>query len=256
MSSSNNPPAEGASVAAGARALVRAFPPMAVPVISSASLSVYELIRREILSGGLRPGTKLHQAQLAKSFGVSITPVREALSALAADGFVDVVQFTGYVVHAPTLKELDDIYELRAYLAPLMVESAVLNISEEQLDEAEALARSMADDDESEAWAEANRHLHHLLDSSCENKQVASTMRRLADLSRAYVALSMDSSTIRRRRAHDEHLALIELYRRRDTVGATNTTLAHIDGTHRLVREVLDQRAAETPDTQPPPTTT
>lgn len=224
------------------------WPGTAVPVISSASLSVYEMLRREILSGGLRPGTKLHQAQLAKSYGVSITPVREALSALAADSFVDVVQFTGYVVHTPTLKELDDIYQLRAYLTPLMVESAVLHISEEQLDLAEALARSMADDDESEAWAEANRHLHHLLDSSCENKQLASTMRRLSDLSRAYVAISMDSSTIRRRRAHDEHLALIELYRRRDTVGASQTTLAHIDGTHRLVREVLDRRAAESPE--------
>lgn len=255
MSSSNHP-AEGASPASGARARFGGWPRTAVPVISSASLSVYELLRREILSGGLRPGTKLHQAQLAKSYGVSITPVREALSALAADSFVDVVQFTGYVVHTPTLKELDDIYQLRAYLTPLMVESAVLNITEEQLDQAEALARSMADDDESEAWAEANRHLHHLLDSSCENKQLASTMRRLADLSRAYVAISMDSSTIRRRRAHDEHLALIELYRRRDTVGASKTTLAHIDGTHRLVREVLDHRAAESPEAPSAPTAT
>jgi DNA-binding GntR family transcriptional regulator len=249
--SSSNPPAEGRSVGPVPRVTIAGRSATAVPVISSVSLSVYEVLRREILSGGLRPGTKLHQAQLAKAYGVSITPVREALSALAADSFVDVVQFTGYVVHTPTLKELDDIYQLRAHLTPLMVESAVLNISDEELDQAEALARSMSDDDDSEAWAEANRHLHHLLDSPCENKQLASTMRRLADLSRAYVALSMDSSNTRRRRAHDEHLALIDLYRRRDNVGASKTTLEHIHATHRLVREVLDQRAVETADAPP-----
>jgi DNA-binding GntR family transcriptional regulator len=212
-----------------------------VPVPSSISLSIYEHLRQEILSGALPAGSRLQQADLAKRYGVSITPVREALSALSSDGFIDSNPFSGSTVHQPTLKELDDIYELRAELMPMMVRKAVARITAEQLARAEAMARVMGEGTLDIQWAQANRDFHLTLDAACDNGQLVATMSRLADLSRGYVALSVASSAARERQANDEHLDLVEMYKRRDVEAAIEASLRHIGETHRLVQEVFQQ---------------
>jgi DNA-binding GntR family transcriptional regulator len=214
-----------------------------IPVASSISLSIYKHLRQEILSGALPAGARLQQADLARLYGVSITPVREALSALSSDGFIDSNPFSGATVHQPTLKELDDIYELRAELTPMMVRSAVARITAEQLAHAETLALAMREDTLEIQWAQANRDFHLTLDAACGNGQVIATMSRLADLSRGYVALSVASSAARERQANDEHLELVEMYKRRNAEAAIEASLCHIGETHRLVREVFQQRA-------------
>jgi DNA-binding GntR family transcriptional regulator len=216
------------------------------PFASSVSLSIYESLRQEILAGTIPAGTRLHQARLARSYGVSITPIREALSALTSDGFVDSNPFSGSTVHQPTLKELDDIYQLRAELMPMLVRSTIDHITPEQLQRAKALAEAMAGKTITMPWPEANRDFHLLLDSACGNGQLLATMSRLADLSRGYVALSVASSSVRQHQANDQHIELIELYKRRDAEAAIATSLRHIDETHRLVRQVFQETSQTT----------
>lgn len=211
---------------------------------SSVSLRIYEDLRRGILEGAIAPGTRLHQARLASSYGVSITPIREALSALTSDGFVDSHPFSRTLVHQPTLKELDDIYELRTELTPLMVRQSVSRITAEQLDRAEALAEAMRAGTSTVPWAEANRDFHMLLENMCDNQQLIATTRRLSDLSRAYVAMSVASNVVREHQANDQHVELIGLYRARDIDAAIAVSLQHIEETHRLVREVFQRTQA------------
>jgi DNA-binding GntR family transcriptional regulator len=217
-----------------------------VAVASSVSLSIYEHLRNEILAGEIPAGTRLRQAELARRYGVSITPVREALSALTSDGFTDSNPFTGSVVHQPTLKELDDIYKLRAWLMPMLVEASVANITSEQLARAEGLAENMSNLTFSGAWPKANSDFHYVLDSACDNAQLLGTMSRLAELSRGYVALSVASSAVRQGQANDEHFELFHLYRARNVTAATEVALRHIRETHRLVREVFEQQERHT----------
>lgn len=211
---------------------------------SSVAQTVFEHLKDEIIAGAIPAGTRLHQADLAEKYGVSITPIREALTALASNGFADSNPHVGSVVHQPTLKELDEIYELRATLVPLMVERSIANISERDIERASEIASRISRNTIGLSWAEANAQFHSSLDGACDNRQLLSTMRHLSDLSRAYVALSVASSDLRRTRANDEHEALVELYRARDVRAAVEVTLQHIATTHDLVHSILEDGEA------------
>jgi DNA-binding GntR family transcriptional regulator len=79
------------------------------------SLAV-RLLRERIVSGALPPGAKLSDLVLSREIGISRTPIREAIRMLAADGLVEVVPHQGATVRAPSLVELDELYEIRAVL--------------------------------------------------------------------------------------------------------------------------------------------
>lgn len=218
-------------------------------LVSSMSQTIYDSLRQSILAGRIAPGTGLRQTQLASSYGVSITPIREALAALASDGLVDSSPFSGFKVHRPTLAELDDVYELRMELTSLQVRQSVMAITPEQLAQAAAFAEKMAalmqrggsELTDPSIWSEANRDFHAVLDGACSNQQLKSMMARLGDLSRGYVAISLKSNRARQRQAVQEHRRLISLYRRRHVEGAILLSQRHFEETHRLVRqEFLD----------------
>jgi DNA-binding GntR family transcriptional regulator len=209
----------------------------AVPATSAATSvqGVLNQLRHEILNGRLAGGTRLHQADLAKAYGVSISPVREALRELAADGLVDINPFSGAVVHSPTLRELEDVYQVRVELIPLTVQMAVDNITGEELHQAEQLIRLMDDDAEPDPWVSNNAKLHHILEDACRNDQLAGIMHRLADLSQVYVAMC-ERATNRRSHANRVHRLILDAYRRRDVNLAIIQTLEHINDTQEMAR--------------------
>jgi DNA-binding GntR family transcriptional regulator len=76
------------------------------------SVSAYEHLRRSIVQGQLRPGRRLSATDLADVFHISVTPVREALVRLAAEGFVAWEASRGYFTKAFTVSEQDDLHEV------------------------------------------------------------------------------------------------------------------------------------------------
>lgn len=220
-------------------------------VASSVSLAVYSRLRREILSGEVAAGSRLHQGELARRYGVSITPVREALSALVTDGLVDSTPYSGATVHQPTVREIDEVYELRAALTPMLVVKAVESITDDGLARATEIAHRMVASNFDGVWSEENRAFHRALEAGCDNRQLVATMAKLADLSLSYVSLSVAVSEARKAQASDEHFELLDLYRRRDWEAATEVTLRHIKATHELVRSALSNLGATGTDGTP-----
>jgi DNA-binding GntR family transcriptional regulator len=90
-------------------------------------------IQARVLSGELPSGSRLPQEPLASEFGVSRTPVREALRKLQASGLVQVVPHRGAIVRGPTPREVRDAYEVRADLEGLAAELASTRIRDEEL---------------------------------------------------------------------------------------------------------------------------
>ena len=215
------------------------------PIATSVQMAVRDHLRREILVGALTGGTRLQQADVAKDYGVSITPVREALRDLAAEGLVDISPFSGATVHDPTLKELEDIYRVRAELAPLTVQDAIRNIDLAELDHAAEIVRAMATASEPDVWTEENREFHHLLDGATRNEQLTRVMRHLADLSTIYVAVSIGRDAVRRGRANEDHEEILDAYRRRDVDRAVEVTLRHMTETQELVRLAFRAQAPQ-----------
>src|SRR3954454_19300768 len=100
-------------------------------------------LRELILDGDLRPGTRLGEVELADRLGVSRTPVREALSRLAAEGLVEVAPNRGARVATWTVAELEGVFDLRASLEPRLTGFAVARAAGDDVEELDALARRM-----------------------------------------------------------------------------------------------------------------
>jgi DNA-binding GntR family transcriptional regulator len=94
---------------------------------------VYEHIKTAILSGHLNPGEKLTEEYLAKTLGVSRTPVREALHRLESEGLIKTRKKRGFIVSKDSKEEVEELFELRSILEGYTLRIISESISEETL---------------------------------------------------------------------------------------------------------------------------
>ncbi len=95
--------------------------------------AVYLQLRDDIISGALQTGAVLREAELAARFGVSKTPLRDALVRLHKDGFVDIPPYRSAVVTGYSETDLREIYELRELLEGSCARQAAVHISDDEL---------------------------------------------------------------------------------------------------------------------------
>ena len=109
---------------------------------------VFETLRDAIITQVLKPGERLMEIQLADEMGVSRTPVREAIRKLELEGLVIMVPRKGAYVAGVSMKDIHEVYEVRAALEMLAVSLAAERITDEELD---ALERQVLQESEAEA---------------------------------------------------------------------------------------------------------
>ena len=152
-------------------------------------------IQQRIVSGAIPFGSWLRQETLASEFGVSRTPVREALRKLEARGLVALVPQRGAVVRGPTTREIREAYQVRAELEGLAAELAAARIDDDKLRrlrEAEELFRrsvvrlakretaAAGDDDD---WFRANTLFHDVVQEAAGNERLRAS---ITDLHRSF----------------------------------------------------------------------
>jgi len=98
------------------------------------NVAVYNKLRQGIIKGKLKPGQKVVMADLAKAFGLSETPVREAIRRLESEGYVDFTPHTGAIVTKIDEGELVEIYLIRIALEELATRLASPHITEKDID--------------------------------------------------------------------------------------------------------------------------
>ncbi|MCI5614373.1 MAG: GntR family transcriptional regulator [Agathobacter sp.] len=94
---------------------------------------VYNTLREAILKGELKPGERLMELQLASKLGVSRTPIREAIRMLELEGLAVTIPRKGAEVAKMTVKDMEDVLEVREALDELAAKIACNKITEEQL---------------------------------------------------------------------------------------------------------------------------
>jgi DNA-binding GntR family transcriptional regulator len=94
---------------------------------------VYDALKREILTARLRPSQPLIENELAARFGVSKTPIREALRLLVQDGWIVVLPRKGYLVRPLSLKDVREVFALRLLLEPPVAAEAAARRSDDLL---------------------------------------------------------------------------------------------------------------------------
>lgn len=177
---------------------------------------ITQTLRAAVISGMLRPGVVYSAPSLATQFGVSPTPVREAMLDLAGEGLVDPVRNKGFRVTELSEQDLDELSELRALIeVPTVRRIAETGIAPEVLAELRRLAASIEQ-------AAANRDLithvaadmdfHLTLLAVAGNRHLVETVRSLRARSRIYGlhALAERDALVPSAREHTELLDLIE----------------------------------------------
>jgi DNA-binding GntR family transcriptional regulator len=106
--------------------------------------AVYLQLRDDIISGALPAGAVLREAELVARFGVSKTPLRDALVRLQKDGFVDIPPYRSAVVTGYSETDLREIYELRELLEGACARQAALHINGDALAELARIVRDSA----------------------------------------------------------------------------------------------------------------
>lgn len=217
-------------------------------------------LHARVLSGELPSGTRLRQEALAQEFGVSRTPVREALRKLQAGGLIDLHPHRGAVVRGLSAREIRDAYEVRAALEALAAKFAAERIDRQQLERLNhaqgefraALERTIARrhggrdvrEPEVRRWGSANDDFHQTIHEASGNGVLASTLAELhqsfpRDLSRLVVSEStaMLEANVR------EHEAILEALSRHDATAAYELMHGHVVRAGSLVTLRVEQRA-------------
>ena len=105
-----------------------------VIVSKTKNVAVYNKLRQNIIKGKLKPGQKVVMAELAKAFGLSETPVREAIRRLESEGYIDFTPHMGAIVTKIDEGELVEIYLIRIALEELATRLASPHITEKDID--------------------------------------------------------------------------------------------------------------------------
>jgi DNA-binding GntR family transcriptional regulator len=214
-------------------------------------------IQTRVLSGDVPVGTRLRQETLAEEFGVSRTPVREALRKLQATGLVELLPNRGAVVRGPSAREIREAYEVRAELEGLAAELAAGRISDRdllRLREAQALfrksvetliarrARRRAPWKDESVWVRANDLFHQAILDAAGNERLSDT---IADLHRSFprdltwTALSQSSRLLEEN--VEQHEAVLEAIEQRDSAEARRRMIEHIRSAGELVTLHFEQ---------------
>jgi DNA-binding GntR family transcriptional regulator len=195
--------------------------------LPSRTAHVLETIKAGILNGQFKPGAALVENELAREFGVSKTPVREALKALESSGLVVIRPYAGTTVRELSEQDALAIYDMRLLLEPEALRRGV-SAKGDFTGAERALERAALAEDAS-TRSTANRDFHRGLYANCGNPLLVSALDGLRD----QTALISTSSWARlpswEEEAH-EHAAILDQVRAGNAEKAASLLHHHIDG--------------------------
>ncbi len=226
-------------------------------IVSGLADEIAFRIQAAILDGEYSPGTHLQQDDLCARFGVSRTPVREALRKLQATNLVDLVPNRGATVRIPRRKELVEVYAMRAELEGFACQLAAPNVGPdalEELDRAQAeMERAMGQLDGGGLRAEdeaafnarvtvANVRFHVAIHGLADNARLARTIEELqAYFPKDYVWRAIRDSAEGNVLSIDEHQAIRAALAAHKGKAARRAMSEHIEHAGRLLIAYLDR---------------
>lgn len=199
-----------------------AFAPSPIP---SRTQYVLEAIKHDILTGGLSPGQALVETELAARFGVSKTPVREALKTLAGTGLVVMSQYKGATVRMVDADMAREVYDVRLLLEPEALRRSITRGASLEAARAALVSADSAADQAERSLA--NREFHRALYVPCGNPLLARMLDEVRDQAAlvSTVAWAADPSW---HREADEHREILRLAEAGDTDAAVAALYDHI----------------------------
>jgi len=206
-----------------------------------------DAIRERILRGRYPEGEPLRQDAIGAELGVSRIPVREALRQLEAEGLVTFNPHRGAVVTTLSLKQIQELFELRAEIEGDLIRRAVPNMTAED----HARAAEILDAYEVAlhagqvtVWGALNWQFHSTLYAPADRELTMSMVNKLHQHSDRYLRMQL-ALTHGESRARHEHRAIAAAAKKRDAAKASALLRDHILGAGRALVSFIDRERAD-----------
>ena len=193
----------------------------------TASDVIMKFVRDSIMDGSLDEGEPIRQDDVARMFGVSKIPVREALKRLEAEGLVAFHRNRGAVVTSLSEPEIVQIFEVRSILEASAIRYSIPRMTKETFARAQAYCDAFATETDVSRWADLNWQFHSCLYEDAERPFLLNMIRSVNDRIERYLRVQLSLSH-GQETADTEHRQILEFCRKRDIEAAEKMVTDHI----------------------------
>ncbi|MWB79050.1 FCD domain-containing protein [Pseudooceanicola sp. 216_PA32_1] len=207
---------------------------------------VYQRIREDIIMGRLEAGRKLRIEELKAEYGTGASPLREALSLLIPEGFVDRLENRGFRVSGVTLTDFDDLLDMRCWSESRALRRSIERGGKEWEGEivlalywfSQAFPDHDAHDDRASERRRLHKTFHMALIAECGSPMLMELCSRLFDRNDRYRSLVNFAATAERNHVA-EHEQIVEAVLRRDADAAVSALAEHYGKLRRQIEPIL-----------------
>lgn len=146
-----------------------------------AANGIYDVLKQRIVLLDYEPGQVLREKDLVEAFGVSRTPVREALLLLEAEGLVRIIPNLGTIVSEVSFQQLRDVFEVRSFLVRLTGQLAAARVTDEELEAMRAHAAQLRRETDPKTLMRLDSELHDMINRATKNEVLVKILGMLRD---------------------------------------------------------------------------
>jgi DNA-binding GntR family transcriptional regulator len=201
----------------------------------------YERVRRDIISCVIAPGSEISESHLSTQYKLGKAAVRVALTKLAHDGLVRAIPRRGYMVMPVTLKDINDVFELRLMLEPSAARMAAGKVSTERLRTYDEVCREGYQPGDAKTTArflEANKAFHIEIAQATGNARLAAAIEQLLDEMTRLLHLGLGLRKGPQQTVH-EHKTLVKALARGDGETAERICREQIEASRNMVLSAI-----------------
>lgn len=211
---------------------------------------VCETLREAIRNGILEPGERLMEIQIAEELGVSRTPVREAIRKLELEGYVIMLPRRGTYVANLSIKDINEVYEIRASIDALAAGLAAERITPDELEQMERMLVATAEAFERgnmELVVECDTKFHDVLYCASRNDRLVGIINNLREQLTRFRSISMAHAG-RMKKTMEEHGLIVEAIAQRDAELAQTLARQHMENAEQALLSDLQKVVEKTTD--------
>jgi DNA-binding GntR family transcriptional regulator len=216
---------------------------------------IYKEMKSMIFGQQLKPGTKIHQAKLAETLGVSRTPVVGALKKLEQERLITAVPRRGFYVRNFSKEEMVHIFELREVLEGLAARRASEHVKESHIQKLRAFFKGLKISDQKndiEKYGEEDRRFHNFLIEIGGDELLSGILETYSIVTFSYLVGFLGGLVRPPEETLPEHLAIIEAIVQRDPERAEQATRLHLKRSRqKIARELADEKRRQRKDRIP-----
>ncbi|MEW6623738.1 MAG: GntR family transcriptional regulator [Bacillota bacterium] len=205
---------------------------------------VFEALKDAIVKGQLKPGERLMEQQIAEELGVSRTPVREAIRKLELEGFIIMIPRRGAYVSDVSLKDVAQVFEVRAAMESLAAGLAAQRITDEQMEDLERKfveAKAALENSDLEMAIRFDSEFHEIIYQASRNDRLVQILSNLREQIHRYRSASL-AHPGRLKDTMEEHKNLLDAIYQRNVGLAEKLAKEHIENAENIILEGLKEK--------------